>query len=199
MMLEKVRATIENLLPSVEEIPSERKDVLDAIEAEMRKTPRAVFVCTHNSRRSQLSQVWAQTAAAYFNIDGFEAYSAGTEATAFNHHAIDALRQAGFEVDASEEPNPKLSVVFDRQSVPITAFSKTLEDDSLPGEDFVAVMTCSDAERNCPFVPGAKARLMLRYEDPKKSDGTGEEAVVYGQRSRQIATEMLYIFRKLKN
>jgi arsenate reductase (thioredoxin) len=58
-------------------------------------------------------------------------------------------------------------------------------------------MTCDEADQDCPFVKGAALRISLPYEDPKVADGTPEEAARYDARSRQIATEMLYLFSKV--
>ena len=43
---------------------------------------RLIFICTHNSRRSHMAQLWAQTAAAYHGVAAIETFSGGTEATA---------------------------------------------------------------------------------------------------------------------
>ena len=53
-------------------------------------------------------------------------------------------------------------------------------------------MTCSDADENCPFIPGAEMRLPLTYEDPKEADDKPEERAVYDERVRQIGREIFY-------
>lgn len=58
-------------------------------------------------------------------------------------------------------------------------------------------MTCSDAERNCPFVPGAEKRIAITYDDPKAFDGTESQAAKYVERATQIATELFYVFSQL--
>jgi arsenate reductase len=74
--------------PYPENITQERKAVLQPlidyiqIKASNQEEIRLNFICTHNSRRSHLSQVWAQTASSYFNISNVFCYSGGTEATA---------------------------------------------------------------------------------------------------------------------
>jgi arsenate reductase len=84
-------------------IPTARLQLLDEMAdyliAKRRKGEeiRLNFICTHNSRRSQLSQVWAQTAAAYYGIDA-TCYSGGVEVTAFNERAVAALQRDGFKV-----------------------------------------------------------------------------------------------------
>lgn len=74
-------------------------------------------------------------------------------------------------------------------------FSKKFEDDFNPDKNFAAIMTCSDADENCPFVSGAEFRKPITYVDPKESDGTDREAAVYDERCRQIATEMFYMMK----
>ncbi len=59
-------------------------------------------------------------------------------------------------------------------------------------------MTCSDADENCPFIPGAEFRLPLTYEDPKEADDTPYEESRYDERVRQIGVEMMYVFQQLK-
>jgi arsenate reductase len=59
-------------------------------------------------------------------------------------------------------------------------------------------MTCSEAEQNCPFVPGAELRVSTTYEDPKIFDGTKEQDEKYIERSLQIARENLYIFSNIQ-
>jgi arsenate reductase len=158
------------------------------------------FICTHNSRRSHMSQLWAQTAAYYYNIPGVETYSGGTEATAFNPRAVKAMRKAGFEIeqnDSSDNPNYKVTIATSEE--PVTAFSKKFEDEFNPQQNFAAVMTCSSADEACPFVPGADARFAIPYEDPKKADNTPEEEARYDERARQISIEMFYVFSKVKS
>jgi arsenate reductase len=155
------------------------------------------FICTHNSRRSQLSQVWAQTAAHYFGVPA-KCYSGGVEVTAFNQRAVASLKRSGFRVVSEGEGNPKYAVYFSENLPPIRAFSKLYDhpENSAPG--FAAVMTCSEADENCPFIPGSEMRIPVRYEDPKVFDGTPREAFGYDERSGQIASEMFYVFSHIK-
>lgn len=155
------------------------------------------FICTHNSRRSQLSQVWAQTAAHYFGVPA-SCYSGGVEVTAFNERAVASLKRSGFRVASEGEGNPKYAVYFSETLPPIRAFSKLYDDPENAAPGFAAVMTCSEADENCPFIPGSERRIPVRYEDPKAFDGTPREALGYDERSRQIASEMFYVFSQIK-
>ena len=186
------------------EINAERKSWLEKLTSHIQeklnsgKEINLVYVCTHNSRRSHLGQVWAKVAADFygFNINTF---SAGTETTAFNQNAIDALISAGFEIKKLDEiTNPKYEVIFGEGKSNL-CFSKTIDDESLPKENFVAVMTCGDADENCPFIPGCDLRIGTTYFDPKSYDNSILQDEKYTERSNQIAMECLYVFSLIKN
>lgn len=196
---------IKNYISSIESdfnrIPEERKRKLRELSTFLhnrklvKKSSDLIFICTHNSRRSHMSQLWAQTAAYFYSVTRVSCYSGGTEATMFNPRAIKALQKAGFEIEQSDSgTNPVYLVKYSMDMEPIKVFSKKIEDDPNPKEDFIAVMTCSDADEACPIVPGATMRFTLTYKDPKEADGTREEETRYDERCRQIASEMFYLF-----
>ena len=146
-----------------------------------------------------MSQVWASAAAAFYGIqDGVHTYSGGTEATAFNHRAVAAIERAGFTVKNPGGENPHYKVTYGENGKIMECYSKKYDDASNANENFVAVMTCSEADKNCPFIPGAALRVGLPYVDPKEADGSDQEASVYDERCRQIATEMLYMMSQVK-
>lgn len=156
------------------------------------------FICTHNSRRSQLAQIWAQTMAYYFGIE-IRCFSGGVEVTACNERTVDSLVRAGFQVQKNEHPdNPIYQVFYAKEKSPILAFSKLVDDPSNPVSDFAAVMTCAHADENCPVVLGAETRIPIRYEDPKTFDNTPQEAQKYDECSKQIASEMYWVFSRMK-
>lgn len=182
------------------EISDERKTELQAIIQYIRdkrrqeKVAHLNFICTHNSRRSQFSQVWAQVLADFHGIPA-HCYSGGVEVTACNERTIASLQRSGFAVEQSgmdENPHYFLRYASDRQ--PIETFSKLFDDPSSPEDGFAAIMTCSHADENCPYIPGAEARLPMRFEDPKAHDGTEMESEMYDTSSRLIASELNYIF-----
>ena len=158
---------------------------------------RLNFICTHNSRRSQFSQIWAQTATDYYEIPAF-CYSGGVEVTAFNERAVAAIRRDGFKVVQKGDENPVYFVFHGEDSEPIVTFSKVYDDPLNAQKGFAAVMTCDHADENCPFIPGAEARIPLRFEDPKAFDDTDLEERMYTQRSHQIGAELFLIFQKVK-
>jgi len=156
------------------------------------------FICTHNSRRSHLSQIWTQTAAAHYNIPNVNCYSGGTEATALFPKVTETLGNSGFQILAlSEGNNPVYAIKFDENASPIIGFSKKYDDDFNPVSGFAAIMTCSQADGGCPFIAGAEKRIPITFEDPKAFDNTPQQAEKYEERSLQIATEMFYVFSKI--
>lgn len=154
-----------------------------------------VFICTHNSRRSQMAQVWAQIAAAHFGIPQLTAHSGGTEVTAFHPNAVAALRSLGVAIErTTDSENPRYAVTIPGRAHDLTLFSKRFDADTNPREGFCAVMTCTQADESCPFVAGAETRIALEYQDPKVSDGTPEALATYRACSRRIARELCYAF-----
>ena len=194
---------MERLLEEAHQISADRQDLLDHLanhlagELQKLQSLELIFICTHNSRRSHLSQIWAATAAAYFGVVGINVFSGGTESTAFHPNALAAVRRAGFEVQSPAGTNPRHLVFYAPDQVPIVCYSKVFSAPENPQYGFTAVMTCSDAAINCPVVPGAAYRFALTYEDPKEADGTPEEVAVYDARTQEIGRELLYLFHKL--
>ena len=162
------------------------------------KKVHLTFICTHNSRRSHLCQIWAQIAARYYEISDVHCYSGGTETTAVFPKVIRTLQRQGLEIiQKKKKENPKYYIEYSEIMPPISAFSKVFDDVSNPSSQFAAVVTCDHASESCPVVPGAEKRISLTYVDPKISDGTPEQKAVYNERSLQIATEMKYVFSQV--
>lgn len=201
-LLDDVRQLAEELLAERVLIPEARKELLNRLTSYLVQKLAANepvslnFICTHNSRRSHLGQIWAATAAAYFGLPNIATYSGGTESTAFNPRAVAALKQVGFQIENPGGGNPHYQVHYASAAPPLVCFSKTFDDSVNPEKQFAAIMTCSDADENCPFIPGAELRLPLTYEDPKIADDTPEEAARYEERLRQIGREILYAFQQ---
>ena len=155
------------------------------------------FICTHNSRRSHLGQIWLQMAATYYDIALVVAYSGGTEETAFNPRAVAALQRAGFAVEAGTGENPRYKISSSLGNLHLVSFSKKYDHVENPKKEFCAVMTCSEADEACPVIFGANLRIKLLYEDPKSADGTDHERTAYDARCFQIATEMFYVMKQV--
>jgi arsenate reductase len=158
------------------------------------------FICTHNSRRSHLAQVWAQVASAYFNIPNVHCYSGGTEETSLFPKVAETLTNQGFTIfKIAETDNPVYAIKYGDNALPIIGFSKQYDSPFNPASAFVAIMTCSQADGGCPFIAGAEKRIPITFEDPKISDGSPEQAQVYAESSLQIATEMFYVFSMIRS
>jgi len=197
---------IENVIKdlSFATITEERKTVLqplaDFIQTKVsnQQEIRINFICTHNSRRSHLSQVWAQAMASYFNVKNVFCYSGGTEATVLFPMAAETLKNQGFKIKTiAKGKNPIYSIKFADNTHPIIGFSKKLDDDFNPKSEFAAIMTCSQADGGCPFIAGAEKRIPITFEDPKVFDNTPQQAEKYQERSLQIATELFYVFSQV--
>lgn len=203
----KLRKYVRTLPEEFDQIPDERKtaltDIGDYIIEEQIKdgTATLLFICTHNSRRSQMGQVWMETAAAYFGVKGISASSGGTEGTAFNPRAVAALERAGFGISKNTtgmNENPQYLVHMGTSLPTILTYSKKYSDPFNPQSDFAALMVCSEADRSCPVVDGADARFSLPYDDPRYYDDTPSEELKYDERCRQIAREVFFLMNYVK-
>lgn len=198
-----------NLLEAIEQlhlqnISEERKAILQPlIDFVQQKTDdnqeiNINYICTHNSRRSHLSQVWAQAASAYYNIPNVHCYSGGTEETALFPKVAETLTNQGFRIfKIADTHNPVYAIKYSDNTLPVIGFSKKYDSPFNPVSDFAAIMTCSQADGGCPFIAGAEKRIPVTFEDPKISDNTPEQSEVYAERSLQIAGEMFYVFSKI--
>ncbi|WP_312331284.1 protein-tyrosine-phosphatase [Sphingobacterium sp.] len=194
-----------NTIISTQNISEERKTALQPlIDFVQQKTYdkqeiNINFICTHNSRRSHFSQIWAQVAAVYFSIPNVHCYSGGTEETTLFHKVVETLSSQGFNIfKIADTDNPIYVIKYSDNSLPIIGFSKKHDSPFNPASSFAAIMTCSQADGGCPFIAGAEKRIPITFEDPKISDNTPKQSQVYAERSLQIANEMFYAFSKIK-
>lgn len=172
--------------------------ILDAINSDMKNNAQShvCFICTHNSRRSQFSQAWMAVLSQKFNLP-ITVYSAGTEKTACNQRTVDSLLRNGFKLISKTDDanNPEFHLEYQGYDVKLT--SKTIDDlNNVP--DYLAVMTCGDADENCPYIPAAKHRISLTYKDPKYADDTDIEAQTYDNCCAEIKADLSDILKKLK-
>ena len=201
-VFEKIASIVSTL--DIDTISIERKETLQPLidfiqsKANDNQSIRINFICTHNSRRSHLSQIWAQTLAYHFGISNVQCYSGGTEATALFPMVAETLRNSGFEIEQlSQEANPVYSIKYAANEHPVIGFSKKLDSEFNPKSGFAAIMTCSQADGGCPFIAGAEKRIPITFEDPKAFDNTPQQAEKYTERSLQIATELFYVFSQI--
>lgn len=197
--------TIKKLEKQTNKIDKQRKtkinELANLVVDQLNKNSKVnlVFICTHNSRRSHISHLWAIASSVYFGVPNIFCYSAGTEVTAFNPRAIKALQKVGFIFEKLDESsNPKYNCIISETLPSIVCFSKRYDDNSIPQEKFIAVMVCSDADQNCPYIPSAEYRFSLNYEDPKKFDNTSGEEKEYFNTVELIGRELVYLFKTVK-
>lgn len=203
MLFQEINNSIESLknIQVSDKRKTDLQPFVDYIQSKVsaNKNVNLNFICTHNSRRSHLSQIWAQTAAHYFGVKNVFCYSGGTEATAMFPMVGKTLESQGFKiVKLSNEDNPVYSVKYAENNPPIICFSKKYDDNFNPKSEFAALMTCDHADENCPFIFGCEARIPVRYNDPKAFDNTPQQAEKYLERSNEIASEMMYVFSQIK-
>lgn len=203
--LESLHPYLSKVVAAATEIPVERrsmlKDAADFISKQIAedKEVKLTFICTHNSRRSHLGQVWAQVAACYYGIPHVTTFSGGVEVKECNIRTVQALRRAGLSIVRSTEgKNPVYLAQYADDAVPMRLFSKIYNQDGNPTEGFGAMMCCADADTKCPATFGQLIRVPLHYNDPKVADNTPEEAAKYDERSLQVATEMFYVMSVVK-
>jgi len=197
----KLTATIQDLVGRFGQIGSDRAELLSTIakliSVEKKWAPVTLnFICTHNSRRSQISQAWAIVASSYFGIKNIKAVSGGTEVTAFNSRAVQALTDQGFVLSMKVKTANPGYVLMSGEDEIIEMYSKTFQQATL--DPFIAIMTCDHADRNCPLVPGAIERFPLAFKDPGHSDGAPDEAAVYRRTADLIGLEILYLFSLIR-
>ena len=132
----------------------------------MTEQPRVLFLCTHNSARSQMAEGMLRNLA-----EGrFEVMSAGTEATHVRRQAIKVMNEIGIDISGQE--------------------SKTLA--RYLGQPFDYVITvCDEANEACPIFAGAKNRLHWSLEDPSRADGSEEERLAAFRRVREEIRERI--------
>jgi arsenate reductase len=202
MLYPNIIKTIENLDPNSITIERQKtlKPLIEFIQLKKDKNEsiRLNFICTHNSRRSHLSQVWAQVLAFHYNIKNVFSYSGGTEATALFPKVAETLNNIGFEIEQiSDEKNAIYSISYSESEHPIIGFSKTFDAPFNPKSNFAAILTCSSADVGCPFISGAEKRIPITFEDPKAFDNTPLQYEKYLERCLEIATELKYVFSKI--
>ena len=202
-MKTKLTQFSEEIILQFDQIPVDRKLLLDRLTSYIQgnlnagKESLLMFICTHNSRRSHFGQILCALAADFYQVTGIQTFSAGTEVTAFHPNAIVALRSIGMEIQTADSTSNPHYIVSWSSTDSLHAYSKLIDDEGNPKEHFVAIMTCTHAEQNCPFVVGADFRIGLSFDDPKAFDGTPQESEMYLARVHQIAREIFYVFSRL--
>jgi arsenate reductase len=201
----KLKTYCESLANEFSQISEERKkDLIEigdyVIEQRLaHKTCNLLFICTSNSRRSHMGQIWSQTAATYYGIDSVWTFSGGTEATRVHPNTVAVLKRCGFGVTTTQAgDNPIWFVSSANKMGQWAIFSKKYDHSINPKKNFAAAMVCSEADKSCPIVDGADLRVSLPYEDPKYYDNTPAQDQKYDERCRQVAREMFFMLDYVK-
>jgi len=160
-------------------------DIISKIQKSLKITNNIVFLCTHNSRRSQLCQVWGIILSKIYNID-LKFNSAGTEKTEVNKNILYCFSHIGLEVKGNK-------IIYEDLS--ISLHSKLL--DEIQPNKFISIMTCSDAEKSCPSDSRSIKNISMTYQDPKVFDYKEKEKDEYLKTSKLIAKELNYVLKKL--
>ncbi|MEM6470026.1 MAG: protein-tyrosine-phosphatase [Planctomycetota bacterium] len=196
----RVSAYVDRVVANLETITPTRRQLLSGVAEYISArissgdNARLVFICTHNSRRSQMGEVFCRIAATYFQLPSIETASGGNEVTACHPHTLAAFERAGMQVNyGNASTNPMHEICFAHSEPVIRAYSKRFETVGTPDSPFAAMMCCDQADQNCPIIAGAEARFALQYSDPKVADGTDREPEVYDERCLEIATEMFAV------
>jgi hypothetical protein len=164
------------------------------------KIPAVTVICTHNSRRSHLAQLWLAIAADYYQTPAISTFSGGTEVSAFNPRMVAALQRLGLKITAQDSTvaNPIYEVCWKDSMAPYLAFSKQYADAPNPQKKFLALVVCNHADVHCPIVRGSSLKLPLPYQDPKAFDNTDLEASEYTKTCALIGLEILFTLKQLQ-
>jgi len=117
---------------------------------QMRKKAKVLFVCTHNSARSQMAEGFLR----YLGGSAFEAHSAGTEPGELHPLAVAVMAKEGIDISGQR--------------------AKSVDDFVQQRFDYV-ITVCDDANEACPFFPNAASRLHWSIPNPSAAEGTHEE------------------------
>ena len=172
-------------------VETDRRLRLDAIASYVRSKVRQqraaslLFLGRHNSRRSHLAQVWAQTVAAWCEVGVVISYSAGVQPTRLAPAAVDALRRAGFVVDLGQDPSTA-KVSFRADAPPMICYAKDYEALQVPQRNWCAVSVDAGVAAGFPALDEAEERVVLPLEDPD------DDALC-----ARVARDLLYAFTQV--
>ena len=171
------------------------------------RTLHVLTTCTGNSRRSILSAAMGNLAAAYYGLDNVRFHSGGTVPSAFNRRTIATLKDIGFQIEPTGAeakrgdpmtPNPIYQVRWGT-GLETSEYSKLYTDKSNPRTDFAAILVCSEADQECPTVPGASLRVSMTFIDPKYYDDGVFEKRKYAERRDDIGRSYLAVMASARH
>jgi len=195
-----IKPFLSRLEEQSKDISSARREDLDKLAAiiteDLVKGDSVVkFICTHNSRRSQVAEFMLDVLSREYGLK-ITALSAGTEATAFEPRMVNAIKNQGFPlIEYGNKPNPLY--IYRIKNDDLYYFSKRYDEQLIDYGESIIVTVCGDANENCPVIPGTLKRFHLGYEDPKKSDGSDHESETYKKKVLEIGSEILYLVKAI--
>ena len=198
--------SIHELIKEFDLITEKRKQELENLALDIKESivkfgkAEITVICTHNSRRSQLAQLWIKAASIHYGLKNIYTFSGGTEATSFNYRMVNAIKNYGFKVkQLDENANPKYHILLGETDENMDIlYSKVYSENYNPQSNYIAIMVCSQADDGCPFVSGAFKRVSLPYLDPKEFDDTEFESIKYAEKIKEIGIQVLFMASKVK-
>ncbi len=203
-MNKKLTNYIEKVVLTFDKIPDERKKLLRLLANYIKQNyvnktaSNIIFICTHNSRRSQLAQCWGYASSQYYDLKNINVFSGGTEVTSFNINALNAMKHSGFTIDQEDSKKKFCVIKVSEKDKGQKCYSKKYDSKDNPVKNFISIMTCIEADGLCPVLYGSDLKVSIPYKDPKTSDGTKDEFETYRKVCFEIAQELFYVMKKVK-
>ena len=179
---------------------SNRQEKWNDLAQHLRKTDNkgAInFICTHNARRSVISQSIASALAYHYGLNGIVAWSGGAEETFVHPNSIKLLLRIGFRLkEQTTGENPRYTLSFAVDAPDLLLFSKKFDDPSSPAP-YHAILVCSKGDAACPFIPNVASRTLIPFEDPGAYDNTPQADEAYYEAATRIGGELKQFFQLL--
>lgn len=181
-------------------IDSERREKWNALAQRLRKKDNqgAInFICTHNARRSVISQSLASALAHHHGLTGIKAWSGGAEETFVHPNSIKLLLRIGYRLkEQTTGENPRYTLSYAEGAPDLLLFSKKFDDPSSPAP-YHAILVCSKGDAACPFIPNVASRTLIPFEDPGAFDNTPKADEAYYEAATLIGDELKQFFQLL--
>lgn len=190
-----VSTFIETLRKASSFLKADRKLLLNKVVEVIKshdKEAKVVFVCTHNSRRSQAAELLLHLISEHFKRP-IITESAGTESTAFHGNMVKAFNSFGVNFLKYDLGNPLY--IYQEFGQDKYLYSKRLEE--LDYQNSILITVCGDAKDNCPLILDGLAHLHLGYTDPKSFDGSDDELTGYQGKILEIGAELYYLVKRI--
>lgn len=189
MKIKKYISKIEKFKPN-DKSKIRLHDIIDGINSLTQKRKlNLVFICNHNSRRSQFAQFWGEILAIHYK-KRINIFSAGIIKTEIYFQVIESIKRIGFNILKLKS---SYQINYNNQTINLS--SKLLE--KIKIKNFISIMTCSNTDASCPINLRSALNLNLYFQDPKVYDGAFNEEQKYDAICLKIASELNYIVKNL--